>query len=81
MSAQRPQSTQRKEKGGKAAHLFFLRASAPPRLRVNQNLCALCALCANPIPNRRQPSTTAAKFASDEFNPASWSFAEIPGGT
>jgi hypothetical protein len=39
-------------------------------------------------PGRNRPhapvtpaSTTAAKFASDEFSPSRWSFAEIPGGT
>src|SRR3546814_13123062 len=32
------------KKGGEAATLIF---SAPPRLRVNKDLCVLCGLCAN----------------------------------
>src|SRR3546814_290386 len=38
------------KKGGEAANLIF---SAPPRLRVNKDLCVLCALCANSVRDRQ----------------------------
>src|SRR3546814_18224735 len=44
------------KKGGEAANLIF---SAPPRLRVNKDLCVLCALCANSV---RLPVLTRAQI-------------------
>src|SRR3546814_2444515 len=49
------------KKGGEAANLIF---SAPPRLRVNKDLCVLCALCANSV--RLPVLTRALRSRSEE---------------